>query len=67
MAASLAGRSDIVAFLIKRGAKIDARNDRGLTALHAACYAGDMSSVELLVQAAANVNACPRTILKLRL
>jgi uncharacterized protein len=56
MAASLAGRSDVVAFLIKRGAKIDARNNRGLTALHAACYAGDMSSVELLVQAGANVN-----------
>jgi ankyrin repeat protein len=56
MAASLAGHSELVAVLIKRGAKIGARNDRGLTALDAASYAGDLQSVQLLVQAGASVN-----------
>lgn len=56
IAASLAGHSELVAALIKRGAKIGARNDRGLTALDAASYAGELQSVQLLIRAGASVN-----------
>jgi ankyrin repeat protein len=56
LAASLAGRSKLVAVLIEKGADIRARNDRGLTPLHAAAYTGDLDAVKLLVQAGADVN-----------
>jgi uncharacterized protein len=56
LAASLTGRSKLVAVLIEKGADIRARNNRGLTPLHAAAYTGYLDVVKLLVQAGADVN-----------
>ena len=39
-----------------RGADVMARNDRGLTPLHAAAFGGDLDAVKLLVEADAAVN-----------
>jgi uncharacterized protein len=54
--ASLAGRADVGAVLVKRGAAIESRNDRGLTPLHGAAYSGSIQTVRLLVDSGAVVN-----------
>ena len=54
--AALAGNLDAVAALLAEGAEIDAVTGKGLTALHAAAYAGQGPLVELLLGAGAAVN-----------
>ena len=56
MHAALAGKGDIVNYLLQRGAEIDARSTYGLTALHAAAYAGDTDIVTLLIAKGSDVN-----------
>ena len=54
--ASLEGQGEIANYLLQRGAKIDARNAGGLSALHAAAYAGHRDIVALLLTKGADVN-----------
>lgn len=54
--ASLAGKGEVVHYLLQRGADIDARNSSGLSSLHAAAYAGHTEIVSLLVVKGAEVN-----------
>jgi len=56
MVASLAGKGEVVNYLLQRGANINARSASGLTALHAAAYAGQAEIVSLLVAKGAAVN-----------
>jgi ankyrin repeat protein len=56
LVAALEGRTEIVEFLLSRGAKVLARNDRGFTALHAAAYRGHPATVELIASDDFNVN-----------
>ena len=53
--AALAGREDVVEFLIAKGADIDVRNKRGETPLH--CAAAHLSVTALLFASGAKVNA----------
>lgn len=45
----------LVEFLISRGADLDATGDTGGTPLHAACRAGHLDDVKILVESGANV------------
>ena len=54
--AALAGRGEIVNYLLQRGAEIDARNSSGMSSLHAAAYSGHSDIVSLLIAKGANVN-----------
>lgn len=47
---------DSIPFLLKRGANIEARMERGLTPLHLAISVGQIESVKLLLEEGANVN-----------
>ncbi|PXA93044.1 hypothetical protein DMC25_04005, partial [Caulobacter sp. D4A] len=55
-AAAREGRADIVAALLDAGAPIDARDDRGYTALTLAAYNGKADLVGLLI--ARGADAC---------
>lgn len=50
------GGSEVVAWLLSRGARLDLANDYGSPALHIAASIGDAKSLELLVSAGADVN-----------
>lgn len=54
--ASLSGNPDAVGLILARGADIEGRNKSGLTALHAAAYAGNLHIVKRLVAEGAAVN-----------
>jgi ankyrin repeat protein len=56
IAASLAGRDEVVARLLDAGARIDGRSDRGMTALHAAAYGGHLEVAQLLIERGAAVD-----------
>jgi ankyrin repeat protein len=43
--------------LISEGAKVNARNEKGETALYASCFLGHVETVKLLIKNGANVNA----------
>ncbi len=47
--AALAGKTEVAAALIEAKADIDARNDRGFSALHAAAYSGSLEIAKLLL------------------
>lgn len=55
--AARSGDTDAVAELLKSGAVVDARNDRGLTPLHFAAWYGHADVAKLLLSAGADVNA----------
>jgi ankyrin repeat protein len=54
--AALAGNLDALAALLAEGAAVEVVTGKGLTALHAAAYAGHGPLVELLLDAGAQVN-----------
>jgi ankyrin repeat protein len=54
--AALADQATVAAALIKAGADLEARNERGFTALHAAAYAGS-PTVAVLLDHGATVDA----------
>jgi hypothetical protein len=58
---SLANRGDLIEFLLKNGADVDARidNDRKETALQIAAHDGDYAIIDLLINWGADVNAPP--------
>ena len=47
--ASLIGRFDCVLFILKQGVHTDRQNGQGNTALHLACFEGDVAVVKLLL------------------
>jgi len=51
------GHREVVDVLVRAGATLDARDDRGATALHWASAKGDVELVRRLVEAGADVNA----------
>lgn len=54
--AALNGKSDLVELLIRRGAEVDAREDKfGATPLHLAAYFGHKKVVQILLLAGSNV------------
>lgn len=55
--AARAGQSEIVAFLLKSGADVNAKNDWKLTPLHEAAIGGNGSVADTLLKAGADVNA----------
>ena len=55
--AALYDHAEIVAFLVQKGADVNARGDDGGTALHAAAFLGQYEVAKLLVQKGADVNA----------
>ncbi|KAH6876717.1 ankyrin repeat-containing domain protein [Thelonectria olida] len=50
-------RKNKVRMLLEHGAEVDARDDKGYTALHLACFDGNMAAVQLLLERNADVNA----------
>ncbi len=56
-AAAMGGQAEVVAFLLDKGLKIDARNKQGETALMAAARAGRAEVIKLLLDRGADVNA----------
>jgi len=50
MAAAANGFVELLTFLIQRGANIDSRNFEGQTALHRACFYGELCTVKYLVK-----------------
>lgn len=54
--ASLEGQGEIANYLLQRGARIDATNASGLSALHAAAYGGHTDIARLLIAKGAAVN-----------
>ncbi|KAF2110293.1 ankyrin repeat-containing domain protein [Lophiotrema nucula] len=63
--AALRGHLDVANFLLKNGAKINARDCIGQSPLHIACSTENEDMVSLLLQAGASVN-CPSTTLASR-
>jgi len=57
MVASREGQSEVVSYLLKGGAVIDAHTLLGLRAIHLAAKSGDVETVELLLEHGADVNA----------
>jgi ankyrin repeat protein len=51
------GRDEVVAFLIKKGADVNAADGYGYTTLHLAAEGGHLDAVKLLVRAGAKVEA----------
>ena len=56
-AAAYGGSLEVVRFLIEKGADINARDDRGETALHSAARGGSLKAVRFLVEKGADINA----------
>lgn len=52
-----AGRSEMVAFLLRSGADVSARDASEITPLHEAAFYGNTSVAEVLLKAGADVNA----------
>lgn len=57
LAAAWEGRVKMVKSLIKAGADVNAKNERGLTPLHKACTWGNTEVAKALIKAGADVNA----------
>jgi ankyrin repeat protein len=57
MATIVANRKDVAELLLANGAKVNARNNDGRTALHEAADAGNKDVLELLLANKADVNA----------
>ncbi len=55
--ASLMGHTDIVAFLLEKGADINVQNREGNTSLHVAAFLGRAEAAELLLKHGINVHA----------
>lgn len=51
------GHTEIVEFLIGKGAEINAKNEPGMTALMIAAYNGQTASVKALIDGGADTNA----------
>jgi len=51
------GHTNIVTFLLSKGAKIDEANSQMWTPLHRAAYNGHLGAVQALVNSGANINA----------
>lgn len=56
IAASKKGNTDVVDFLIQRGAKIDLRSETNMTALMVACMKGKIDVMDRLLQHGSDVN-----------
>ena len=54
--AALMGHTEVMTFLLEKGANINARKGDGNTALHAASFLGRADAVELLLKRGADVN-----------
>ena len=54
--ATLAGQDDMVRLLLDHKADVLARTQKGMTALHAAAYVGDLTAAKLLIAHGAEVN-----------
>jgi ankyrin repeat protein len=54
--AILAGQDDMVILLLGHKADVFARTKKGMTALHAAAYVGDLTAISALIAHGANVN-----------
>jgi len=59
LVAAMRGCSGMIETLLARGAKSDVCLDGGVAAVALACASGDLKSVEMLIEAGANVNAGP--------
>jgi hypothetical protein len=57
MRAAMGGDSEVLKLLLKRGAKVDAREQDGMTALIIAAMQGEASCVKILLKSGANINA----------
>jgi len=60
MAASYKGNNDIVKILIEKGANVNIADDKGVTALHYACFQQNIKLVKLLVNNHAKMNTKDR-------
>lgn len=54
--AALMGHTEVMTFLLEKGANINARKGDGNTALHAAAFLGRADAVELLLKRGADIN-----------
>ena len=54
--AALAGQDEIAGLLLRHGADLKARTDKGMTAVHAAAFVGDQEILELLLDDGAPLN-----------
>lgn len=52
-----AEKSDVIQFLLNRGAHPDVGDSEGITALFEACYSGQLENARILLERGANVNA----------
>ena len=57
LAAALMGQTEMVEFLIRKGADVDAKGGDGGTALHAAAFLGQYEVAKLLIENGADINA----------